>query len=364
MTLLKIFLLILLVTSTGNASPWVTPDCYEAVMRGDNSCLNKPEPRDPSFKSSEGVETEEPGTCGQRFNTQVNIINGEDTVPGEFPWMAKLIYQNGAHCAGSLISRRHVVTAAHCVAVNNPSSQDSSSNIVVRLGDSDLSTEYDCLGRRCRKSGTRSCFSDGECAPRYIDMEVEDIIVHDNYKACDSNSDRICRTLPKYDVALIVLKQSVTISDFVQPVCLPTPGDDIHYINLVTLGWGNTAGEVGVIKPADVLQKLDLYKVELYNCNVEWKHHVNNGDSLLPSHICASSFEFGKSSCRGDSGGPLLRISDEVHDTWELAGIVSFGNGGVCGNVDLPLVFTRIAGEVNIWLRDYTGDMLPSPPAL
>ena len=25
-------------------------------------------------------------------------------------------------------------------------------------------------------------------------------------------------------------------------------------------GWGNTAGEVGVIKPADVLQKLDLYK--------------------------------------------------------------------------------------------------------
>ena len=85
--------------------------------------------------------------------------------------------------SGSLISRRHVVTAAHCVAVNNPSSQDSSSNIVVRLGDSDLSTEYDCLGRRCRKSGwvkhkefsisfdtfrsrTRSCFSDGECAPR------------------------------------------------------------------------------------------------------------------------------------------------------------------------------------------------------
>ena len=67
---------------------------------GDNSCLNKPEPRDPSFKSSEGVEIEEPGTCGQRFNTQVNIINGDDTVPGEFPWMAKLIYQNGAHCAG------------------------------------------------------------------------------------------------------------------------------------------------------------------------------------------------------------------------------------------------------------------------
>ena len=48
---------------------------------------------------------------------------------------------------GSLVSRIHVVTAAHCVTERSP--------IMVRLGENNLSTEYDCLNvdERCEMEG-------------------------------------------------------------------------------------------------------------------------------------------------------------------------------------------------------------------
>ena len=104
----------------------------------------------------------------------VNIINGEDTKPGEFPWIAKLLYRDDKYCSGdltivsvlctdelllgTLISGRHVVTAAHCVASEKPLRVRSiksdcckigTYNNFNRLGESNLRTEYDCLGINC-----------------------------------------------------------------------------------------------------------------------------------------------------------------------------------------------------------------------
>ena len=46
------------------------------------------------------------------------IINGFETKPNEYPWQVALV-KSGRHtpfCGGSIISDKHVLTAAHCTA--------------------------------------------------------------------------------------------------------------------------------------------------------------------------------------------------------------------------------------------------------
>ena len=146
--------------------------------------------------------------------------------------------------AGTLVSDRHVVTAAHCVAQKTPD--------FVRLGDSDLTRDYDCLEPgSCR--GEASCYEAEECAPRHRDIRIRDIQKHERFKMCEDGS-----CFPKYDIALLTLETSVPLSDFIQPLCLPEPASTQNETNLVVAGWGNTAEKAGVYKPANILQKLDV----------------------------------------------------------------------------------------------------------
>ena len=179
------------------------------------------------------------------------------------------------------------------------------------------------------------------------------MLMHPRYTSISDNN-----ALPQFDVALLVLSETVKFSDYISPVCLPEPESEDQMTNLVITGWGNTNPGFGPYKPGNILQKLDvingkinfdhlfiftLFKlilVPLHTCDVKWKQKQNA--DLLPSHICVNTFEPGKSSCRGDSGGPLVRLFDVTYDRWELAGVISFSvNGYQCGNVDLPVGLTR-----------------------
>lgn len=54
--------------------------------------------------------------CGAQFSNR--IFGSDITDIGEFPWMVLLLYNNTRKygCGGALISRRYVLTAAHCVS--------------------------------------------------------------------------------------------------------------------------------------------------------------------------------------------------------------------------------------------------------
>ena len=174
----------------------------------------------------------------------------------------------------------------------------------------------------------------GVCAPKSIEVPIRGSLTHPEYTPCEG-------CVAYYDIAVIVLDDLGRFSSFIQPVCLPV--GDVKG-PLVMTGWGNTVADIRRRLPATVLQQIILQEVPLKKCQNIWE------TELLGSQLCASSGNPGQAPCRGDSGGPLVRLVDKVREVWELAGVVSFGPS-VCGNVDHPVVFTRLSGQLLEWVQ-------------
>jgi secreted trypsin-like serine protease len=86
-------------------------------------------PADPTSDKTSGLWRPDPATeeCGTRVGSS-NIVGGEITKNGDFPYMALIGYRQRWKlkkggiknvviylCGGSLINKKYVLTAAHCV---------------------------------------------------------------------------------------------------------------------------------------------------------------------------------------------------------------------------------------------------------
>ena len=317
---------------------------------------------------------EELDPCGV-VHAQGERCGGCDPVPhpGAWPWMSRLIYAENTNqpnttlCGGALVSRRHVVTAAHCVL-----GQYGQPTEVV-LGELDITREYDCVKTEdgCSADGVEGykCFSDNNCAEKSVRYKVSSVIKHNSYSKSGAR-----RRGSRNDVAVLVLDRPVDFSTFIQPVCLPSPHKPVRPRSscsaplvdvLVLTGWGNVAIGRGSPKPASLLQELRGLKETPLEGAAGCKTLLRSVTDLAESHMCVWKRGGQANGCTGDSGGPVARLRRDCIEEkgfWELAGVVSFGVTKSCGS-DTPLVLTRI-GEPGIlsWLKGLVGRELPNPP--
>ncbi|XP_076657394.1 serine protease ea-like [Halictus rubicundus] len=259
-----------------------------------------------------------PTECGKDLSSR--IVGGERTDIDEFPWIALLEYATPSRiqtpCGGVLITRRYVLTAAHCInGQNMPSTWSLQS---VRLGEYDTSTAVDCI-----KDGNGTQI----CADEHISVTVEETIVHENYQPTSRNQT--------YDIALIRLSRDVPFTNYVKPICLPS-NESIGQ-KLVVAGWGKTKNG----ESASTLKlKVSLSVVEWQQCQTVYG---TVGINLDPSQICAGG-EKDKDPCIGNAGGPLMALerSPVGAAKWTVVGLVSFGPSP-CGMEGWPGVYTKVS---------------------
>ncbi|KAM6409176.1 chymotrypsin-like protease CTRL-1 [Rhynochetos jubatus] len=226
------------------------------------------------------------------------IVNGQDAVPGSWPWQVSLQTRSGSHfCGGSLINENWVVTAAHCEF--NPYSH------VVVLGEYDLVYNTESVQVRT----------------------VSKAITNPYWDPYNLNND----------ITLLKLSSPAQLGPRVSPVCL-APANLALPTNLqcVTTGWGRTNPNSQAL--AVRLQQVTLPLISQSQCMQYW------GNRITSSMLCAGGV--GASSCQGDSGGPLVYRNG---NDWTLIGIVSWGNSNC--NVRTPAIYTRVSQFRN-WI-DY-----------
>ncbi|XP_023324472.1 transmembrane protease serine 9 isoform X2 [Eurytemora carolleeae] len=268
---------------------------------------------------------------GQLSFFDERVVGGDDTVPGKYPWTV-LLRDDGEHylCGGAIISRKHIVTAAHCA-------KSEITNAVI--GETNRKTEYDCLypGDPC--SGDEECFKSMNCAPKAIFREIKERIIHPEYNPSLATSE--------FDIAVIII-DPIKYDQWAKPVCLP---DIVNYNPVQTLkeqlimaGWGNKqdSQKSRQQESATILQSLALQDLGADACQKALNYNIT------ANQLCGG-VPGGKSvgACQGDSGSPLIRKTKT--NQFELIGLVSFGLDHGCGNPEV--VYTRVTADLVKWIN-------------
>ncbi|XP_068230634.1 chymotrypsin-2-like [Palaemon carinicauda] len=238
--------------------------------------------------------------------TDSRIVNGSNASVNEFPYQVAVIAHIGNQsglCGGSIIKRRWVLCAAHCLVIGGVRVDGAT----VRIGDIDI-----------REART---------------LIPHNFFVHEKYNGSNYAND----------IALIELQEDFNFTDpSTQPICIAEESDIPFGGKAVVTGWGqiSTDGPISF-----TLQEVAVDIINNTLCEELF---------VLPPEgekaVCA--FTPYQGTCHGDSGGPL--VTKLCDGRWVIFGVVSYGSIFGCAHPDIPTVFTRVPAHRS-WIDKVTG---------
>uniref|UniRef100_A0A224YD87 CUB and sushi multiple domains protein n=1 Tax=Rhipicephalus zambeziensis TaxID=60191 RepID=A0A224YD87_9ACAR len=225
---------------------------------------------------------------------EARILGGTEVVT-IWPWMVEISLEGKkeAMCGGTIIHKKFVLTAAHCMYPKNETENEyTAENLLLQAG----------FIARNDKNATK--------------LRVERIIKHEQY-------NRSANTFLN-DIALLQLKQEISFKPNVRPICLPPTKDQLRgqvfYKEgkaAFVIGWG-AQKDSSKDRSADSLMHLETQIASRAFCSSD--------EGYFPEGMMCSVSSKGH-ICNGDSGGPLMQGVHKDEKIWTQVGIVSWSRG-------------------------------------
>ncbi|CAB3372658.1 Hypothetical predicted protein [Cloeon dipterum] len=230
------------------------------------------------------------------------IHQGTDAPIEQNPWHASLSVHFPTTdslydiCGGTLVSKRVIVTAAHCLYDPNTGDKIEAEWLEITLGMYDA-TNSEEIGRQL--------------------VQAASIVIYDGYDYYRHDF--------QHDLALIIMKKdSIQITERVRPACLWNSKYDFENIagkNGKVVGFGFTEK----FTKSNILQKAYLRIAPHEECFYSNKRFYSR--NLRPTqNFCAGFPHNGTNACNGDSGGGLLIANGPSarKKRFYLRGVISF----------------------------------------
>lgn len=253
------------------------------------------------------VTSQEACECGIHNRLDSRIVGGERSNINKYPWMVGISHFGLIICGGALISRNHIISAAHCFKTF-----DLSNGPPLGIGVKVGITRQDEVSQH---------------------IDIAEITVHEMYQ----------KKVPgHYDIVLIKIKEPLTINSNIRPICLPDSHDHFEDQDGIVTGWGVLSHDGPL---SQELREVSLKVLDLKVCQEMLDRYHKKVDE---NNVCAGG-EQGKDACQGDSGSPLVVATNGV---FKVIGLVSWGLQ--CALDKVPGVYTNVMHYVE-WIKEKVG---------